>query len=496
MRLIAAAALALTSCVYATKPNSTSATHALPNNFFPPQVFKNLNLLRNINLEKGYPRETINILVENAGDTPQSKYYVPFSSEVISKVGGFEAWEKNAESNGKFKVERTHIRSQNSNQYFIIHLRTPLPPSSRLSLSLSYYLLSAIEPLPAAIEQDAKQYLVYDFSAYAPSAYVTNMQRTKLKFPSINVPDYTVTNGLKPSSESDPEKQGSTFTYGPYKTVDITPGTVEPVTVRYEFSRPVIMSTLLERDIEVSHWGGNLATEDRYWLQNNGAHLAKQFSRVTWSMKTLENSPSVAISALRVILTPGAVDPYFIDDIGNVSTSRFSPGRGKGGGLLDIRPRFPVFGGWKYSFRIGWNEALSSFLRKSKSDDTYILKVPFLDCPRMPEGIQYEKLDLRVILPEGASEVKYELFGGVGVPNDIHSEILLHKTFMDTLGRTVLKLTATNIADEARDVQLIVTYNYPFAASLRKPITIFVGVLSVFVAAWAISNVDVSIKKR
>ncbi|EEP76114.1 hypothetical protein UREG_00963 [Uncinocarpus reesii 1704] len=496
MRLLAAAALLLTSCAQAISSNSTHSptARALPNDFSPPQVFKNLNLLKHINLEKGYVRETVNVLIENIDQQPQSKYYVPFSNALIGKVGGFEAWEKNAEKNGKFEVETTQFLPQS--QYFIINIPKPLEPSSRLTLSISYYLLSALAPLPPAIEQNDKQYFTYTFSAYAPSAYLTAMQRTKVKFPVADIPEYTTTNGLKTGPGPDPEKQGTTFTYGPYNTKDVAPGTVEPITVRYEFTRPIITATLLERDLEVSHWGGNLATEDRYWLQNNGAHLAKQFSRVAWSMKTLQNSPSVAISALRIGLKPGAVDPYFTDEIGNVSTSRFTPGQGTRGAMLDIRPRYPVFGGWKYSFRIGWNDALSSFLRKAKSGDTYVLKVPFLDSPKMPEGVQYEKIDLRVILPEGARDVKFELAGGVGLPNDVQSEITLSKSFMDTVGRTVLNLAMENVADEARDAQLIVTYNYPFFASFRKPLTIFAGMLSVFIATWAIGNIDVSIKKR
>ncbi|EAS35662.3 oligosaccharyltransferase alpha subunit ostA [Coccidioides immitis RS] len=498
MRLLTAVALLLTSCAHAANPNSTytsSEAQVLPSDFNPPQTFKNLNILRNINLDKGYVRETINAIIENIDKQPQSKYYLPFSNALIDKVGGLEAWEKNAEDNGRFKVERTQLLSQSSDQYFVINLPKPLEPDSRLTLSISYYLLSALNPLPPAIEQDAKQYFAYTFSAYAPSAYVTYAQRTKVKFPTTDIPDYTTTSGMKVGSGSDPEKQGNTFTYGPYNTKDVTPGTIEPITVRYEFTRPIITATLLERDIEVSHWGGNLATEDRYWLQNNGAHLAKQFSRVAWSVKTLQNAPSVAISALRVTLKSGAVDPYFIDEIGNVSTSRFTRGQGARASVLDIRPRYPVFGGWKYSFRIGWNIDLSSFLRKATSGDTYILKVPFLDCPKMPEGLQYEKIDLRVILPEGARGVKYELVNGVGLPNNIQSETTLYKTYMDTVGRTVLKLSMTNVADEARDAQLIVTYDYPFLASFRKPMAVFVGMLSVFVAAWVIGNIDVSIKK-
>ena len=77
----------------------------------------------------------------------------------------------------------------------------------------------------------------------------------------------------------------------------------------------------------------------------------------------------------------------------------------------------------------------------------------------------------------------------------VSEEVTLHKTFMDTLGRTTLKLTAMNVVDESRDKSLIVTYDYPFSAAYRKPITIFAGIMAVFVTAWGIGRLDVSIAK-
>ena len=66
---------------------------------------------------------------------------------------------------------------------------------------------------------------------------------------------------------------------------------------------------------------------------------------------------------------------------------------------------------------------------------------------------------------------------------------------MDTLGRTTLELTAMNVIDEARDKDVIITYDYPFTAAYRKPITIFVGIIGVFVTAWGIGRLDISIAK-
>lgn len=77
----------------------------LPSNFRPPQVFTNINLLRTINLEKGYVKETINVVIENADSNPQNEYYIPFKAELIGKVGGLEVRDKKDPDKPAFKTE-------------------------------------------------------------------------------------------------------------------------------------------------------------------------------------------------------------------------------------------------------------------------------------------------------------------------------------------------------------------------------------------------------
>ncbi len=237
--------------------------------------------------------------------------------------------------------------------------------------------------------------MVYEFSAYWHSAYVSTKQKTEVKFPSTTVPEYTIIPG--PEGEF-PTKQGSKFTYGPFGEVEA--GAIAPVSARYEFTKPLIHVSRLERDIEVSHWGGNIAFEDRYTLHNRAANLTKQFSRVEWASQQYYNPPTTAIRELKFPLRVGSLTPYFTDVIGNVSTSRFRSNKREAN--LEIKPRYPIFGGWNYPFRVGWDADLKKFLRKLSSGDGYVLNVPFLEGPKQPEGIEYEYIELRVILPEGA----------------------------------------------------------------------------------------------
>ena len=71
-----------------------SSHQILPDNFKPPQVFKNANLLRNINLEKSYVRETVNVVIENIDAKDQDTYYIPFKAEAIGNIGGLEVRDK------------------------------------------------------------------------------------------------------------------------------------------------------------------------------------------------------------------------------------------------------------------------------------------------------------------------------------------------------------------------------------------------------------------
>lgn len=103
----AAACLCFPHLSTAAKNASTSkqSTQILPSNFKPPQVFKNINLVRNINLDKSYARETVNVVVENIDKSPQSEYYVPFDASTIPYVGGFEARDRNEASKSILKSE-------------------------------------------------------------------------------------------------------------------------------------------------------------------------------------------------------------------------------------------------------------------------------------------------------------------------------------------------------------------------------------------------------
>lgn len=66
-----------------------------------------------------------------------------------------------------------------------------------------------------------------------------------------------------------------------------------------------------------------------------------------------ENAVNAYLFFLQTILPAAAQDVFYRDEIGNISTSHLL--------VLDdsvemeIRPRFPLFGGWKTHYIIGYN---------------------------------------------------------------------------------------------------------------------------------------------
>ncbi|GAP87330.1 putative ribophorin I [Rosellinia necatrix] len=479
----AAACLSLLSTV----AGSASSKVILPSTFQPPQTFKNANLVHIISLEKNYVKESINVLIENVSPDPQDEYFVPFTSDQMKKLGGIEVKDRKNPDVVGFTVAAVAFDPSSATQFYQIKLPVPLPSKSQQTLGISFYYLNTLKALPASIEQADKQYLVHTFSAYCPSAYPTLKQKTEVKLPSADAPDYTKIAGHGETKEF-PIKQGSKLTYGPFP--EVAAGAISPVKVRYEFNKPVTHVSQLERDIEVSHWGGNVAFEERYALFHYGANLSSQFSRVKWAQSQYFSPQTFALKEMKFILGAGTKDAYFTDVIGNVSTSRFRSNKREA--VLELKPRYPIFGGWKYPFTVGWNADSSNYLKKSGGQ--FLLNVPLIEGPKQAEGVEYEHVDIRVILPEGAENVKF--YTTAPESSITEHSVGIVKTYLDTIGRTVLTVQARNLVDEFRDRELVVSYEYSTAAALRKPFVIFSSTIAVFVGMWLLSKLDVSFSTK
>ena len=98
MRVIQWASFALLSLATSAERGDSNLTHSsrniLPSTFTPPKHWRNVNLVRNINLEKSYAKETLNVVIENVDKEAQQEYFLPFEVGTLGRIGGLEVRDK------------------------------------------------------------------------------------------------------------------------------------------------------------------------------------------------------------------------------------------------------------------------------------------------------------------------------------------------------------------------------------------------------------------
>ncbi|XP_055317828.1 dolichyl-diphosphooligosaccharide--protein glycosyltransferase subunit 1 [Sitodiplosis mosellana] len=328
----------------------------------------------------------------------------------------------------------------------------------------------SLEPYPTHITQNERQLVRYFDSAYSYSPYRTVTQKTTVQLASKSVESYTT---VKPSAQVD-----GTITYGPYENV--APYSTEPITVHYENNSPFLTITNLERVIEVSHWG-NIAVEETIDIVHSGAVLKGSFSRYDYQKDARSNQPSV--KSYKTILPASATEVYYRDTNGNISTSAMRIL--KDSVELDLRPRFPLFGGWKTHYTIGYN--VPSFEYLFSSGDQYVLKMRVID--HVYDDMVIEKATVKIILPEGTSNIKLiPPYPVTRLPDQVHY------TYLDTVGRPVIVFTKQNLV-ENHIVDFNLKYNFSKVLMVQEPLLIigFLYALFLIVIVW--TRLDFSITK-
>ncbi|CAG8495429.1 4520_t:CDS:2 [Acaulospora morrowiae] len=481
-------------CIFAT----SSAVSSAP--FYVPQYWKNTNFLRVIDLTTYAVRETTSIVAKNVHSEPIGEYYFPIKEEFDDHLSYIEVTEKKTDKifqvkkaefdslkwvtdlfstghvniftmqysseknqvycgkSSKFKnsllplnADSTNV-NQNQNcsriQFYKITFDRRIDPNEKIVLVVKAIFTHTLTPYPREIAQTGRQNLLYQGNLYGNSAYPTEQQKTNIKLPTANLISYTE----KPGPVS---RSGNTVTYGFY--YDIKPDAFEKLIVHYEFQEALLTVKGLRRDLEISHWSDNLAIEEHYNLTHDGAKLKGQFSRLQYHQTVYVHQDTTMARDFTFHLPPRASGVYYRDEIGNVSTSRLRSERDKT--VLEFKPRYPLFGGWNYTWYYGYNVPLDNFL--GHKSGKYILNIPFINPLK---NAVYDKVQVRIILPEGASNVKVE----TPFPVDRETHTVL-KTYFDSKGRYLVVLDKYNVVSEY-SVPFQISYEYDSLELLRKPL--------------------------
>merc|ERR1719342_991247 len=324
-----------------------------------------------------------------------------------------------------------------------------LSAGASTTISVEFVLGKALEMFPAAISQKEKQLVRFTGNLYMFSPYTTTTQTSTVLLASSSLESYTKT---KPVSLSD-----STITYGPYN--NIAPFSAGEMIIHGENNSPMLVVSRLERVIEVSMWG-NIAVEETIDVVHKGAALKGSFSRYEFQR---ENSGVSSVKNFKTLLPAAAKDVYYRDDIGNISTSHMKVM--DDAVELDLRPRFPLFGGWKTHYVVGYN-------------------VPSYD------DMLIEQAEIKIILPEGVTDLQLD------TPFPIaRGEDRKHFTYLDTTGRTVVVLSTGpgQLLTEAHIQDFQLQFTYPHRTMLTEPLLLVSAFLLLFLLAIVYVRLDFSI---
>jgi len=315
---------------------------------------------------------TNTITVENTGSGSLKSYTFlvePLHAKHVSSVKAQLTGPKtnSAEELAKRQLNAVKLTQDSAKGLFYrVDFKTDLSAGKSLTFEVEVVLFDELKPYPTEITQAEKQLVLFKSNHYYYSLYSTKTQKTTVNLGSDKAESYSQ---LKPASKSD-----STIIYGPYE--NIKPFEQNEMSIHYENNSPFLRVTNLLRTIEVSHWG-NIACEETIDLLHYGANLKGSFSRFDYMRK---QGGSSSVKSIHTLLPPTAIDVYYRDEIGNISTSNLrAPNKNKLNEPLDfeLRPRFPLFGGWRTHYTIGYNLPIYQYLFSNGND--FLLKMKLID---------------------------------------------------------------------------------------------------------------------
>lgn len=436
-----------------------------------PKIFLN-NVECLVDLSSQLVKGECRISLENNDDKSVNSILYSFEPSVKSHVSFVSAHQIVESNRLSLNVKPVTLPGHEDKQFYEIEFNAsrPLRSKGRAPIIVEYVLTNALYPHPEEITQKDRQLMMFYGNAYFYSPYKSLKSSIKYQTGTRRIEDYT---NLSPVSLNSGD-----IIYGPHGPSE--PFAYSQINLHYDNNNPFLKVTKLTRTIELSHWG-NVAVTEVIDLVHHGAKLKGSFSRYDYQRET--NSGLSSVKSFKMYLPASATSVYYRDVIGNISTSNQRTLLDSV--ELDIRPRFPLFGGWKTHYTIGYNVPAYEYLYNS--GENYLLKMRLID--HLYDNMMIEDVTVCIILPEGSTDLELKTpYPVVNLPDG------LHYTYLDTIGRPMLKLKMSNVVEShINDFEL--KYKFPKAFMLHEPLIVIVAIYILFLTVIIWVRLDFSIAK-
>ena len=281
-------------------------------------------------------------------------------------------------------------------------------------------------------------------------------------------------------TKSNSNKSGEKIIYG--ITEEIPPFATRKLYIHYLNNKPLMVFNYATKTFQVSHWG-NIAVTEEYQIENIGAKLIGEFGRIDYDEGVTGGKNAMKKIGAKLPLRAWGL--WYRDEIGNVSTSIAR--RDMNDVDLELTPRFPILGGWKSNYDIGYNLP-TKFHVKTNNHGNYMVNLTF--------GMPYKKMlarnyTVKVILPETADNIK------INLPIDTQYSVEYDKEYgcLDLFGRKSIIIKLNNMYD-VYNTNIFISYDYQWTMLFVKPVILIVYFLILFTIFIIYSRVNISLSRK
>ena len=365
----------------------------------------------------------------------------------------------------KLKIQKT--KEDKEYDYYEIILKG----SSQITVNEDYFEKIIFKPKNIYIKENQLELFLDTINLV--SAYLVKTTTTTVVLPSerTKLIKYTKANS---------NQSGEKIIYA--LTDEIPPFETKRLYMHFENNKPLTVFNYAIKTFQVSHWG-NIAVTEEYQIENIGAKLIGEFGRVDYDDG--RTGGKNALKSIRAKLPLRAWGLWYRDEIGNVSTSNAK--REMNDVDLLLTPRFPILGGWKSNYDIGYNLP-TKFHVTTNNKGNYMVNLTF--------GMPYKNMlarnyTVKVILPESADNIK------VNLPIETVYHIDYDKEYgcLDLFGRKSVIITLNNMYD-VYNTNIFITYDYQWIMLFVKPLILIVYFLILFIIMIIYSRANISLSRK
>jgi len=428
-------------------------------------VVKSLD--RSLDMSSQLVKMNHKVTLENTGKGAIKSFLFSVDPAVKDKVAYISA-SSGGSKKTYLRVSETKVQGHLDKAFWKIEMKDAVVAGGSDSVEVEVVLAKVLEMFPTAITQKEKQFVRFTGNHYAFLPYNALTQTTTVNLASSSVESYSK---LKPVSQTD-----SSITYGPYTNIEAF--SENEMVIHSENNNPMLVVTRLQRVLEISMWG-NIAVEETIDVRHDGAALKGSFSRYEFQR---ENSGVSSVKNFKSLLPAAASGVYYRDDIGNISTSHMKVM--DDAVELDLRPRFPLFGGWKTHYVIGYNVPSYEYL--FYRGDNHVLNMRLID--HIYDDMLVEEAEVRIILPEGTSNQELSTPYPVQRKGDT-----THHTYLDTTGRPVVVITNKGVLTESHIQNFQLQFKFSHSSMFMEPLLLVTAFLLFFLLSIIYVRLDFSI---